>query len=301
MNTNLANTNIDKHLNISLSTNETILGVVCISHGMAEHVGRYKWLINKFNKSGYHVYAANHRGHGSWIDANNTKGFFAENNGWQLVTDDLVAVIKKAQNEHLNLKHYLLGHSMGSWIALSALQENIKLDGLVLSGSAKLDYLTITVQSLIINVINFFKGKYHHSELMDKLTIRRYNNLFQPICSPNDWISSDKESVLNYTNDIKCGFIVTIGLWKDLVFGFKRVFSYKSYQNIKFDIPIFIISGDKDPVGGNGKLVRDLHLFLNSFYTNVSMYLVSEARHEVLTEKNKEENFLKIINFIKQN
>ncbi|MDA1083821.1 MAG: alpha/beta hydrolase, partial [Proteobacteria bacterium] len=52
-----------------------IYGVVHISHGMAEHVGRYKWLISKFNQEGYHVYAANHRGHGSWINTDNPKGF----------------------------------------------------------------------------------------------------------------------------------------------------------------------------------------------------------------------------------
>ena len=34
---------------------------------------------------------------------------------------------------------------------------------------------------------------------------------------------------------------------------------------------IFIISGDKDPVGGNGKLVRDLYLFLN--FPNISNLL----------------------------
>lgn len=299
MNTNLANTN--KHLNIYLSMNMNIYGVVHISHGMAEHVGRYKWLISKFNQEGYHVYAANHRGHGSWINTDNPKGFFAENNGWQHVTQDLIAVIQKAQTDHPNLKHYLLGHSMGSWIALSAVQENIKIDGLVMCGSAKLDNFSILVQSILINIIYFFKGKHHYSLLMDKLTMRRYNNLFKPFKSPNDWISSDTESVKDYTDDINCGFIVTIGLWKDLVTGFKKVFSLKYYKNISFNVPIFIISGDKDPVGGNGKLVRDLYLFLNSIFTNVSMALIKDSRHEVLTEINKEESFLKIINFFKNN
>ena len=84
----------------------------------------------------------------------NPKGFFAENNGWQHVTQDLIAVIQKAQTDHPNLKHYLLGHSMGSWIALSAVQENIKIDGLVMCGSAKLDNFSILVQSILINFIS---------------------------------------------------------------------------------------------------------------------------------------------------
>ena len=39
-------------------------GVFIISHGMAEHLGRYNWLISKLNSDGYHVISRDHRGHG---------------------------------------------------------------------------------------------------------------------------------------------------------------------------------------------------------------------------------------------
>ena len=39
-------------------------GVFIISHGMAEHMGRYKWIISKLNNDGYHVLARDHKGHG---------------------------------------------------------------------------------------------------------------------------------------------------------------------------------------------------------------------------------------------
>jgi len=32
-------------------------GVIVISHGMAEHLGRYDWFINQLNHDGFHVYA----------------------------------------------------------------------------------------------------------------------------------------------------------------------------------------------------------------------------------------------------
>ncbi|MDA1038045.1 MAG: alpha/beta hydrolase, partial [Proteobacteria bacterium] len=54
---NINQANLNKHLNISYTTNDEINGIVHISHGMAEHVGRYQWLISKFNDAGYHVYA----------------------------------------------------------------------------------------------------------------------------------------------------------------------------------------------------------------------------------------------------
>ena len=48
-------------------------GVFIISHGMAEHMGRYDWLISKLNADGYQVIARDHRGHGINI---NKKNFF---------------------------------------------------------------------------------------------------------------------------------------------------------------------------------------------------------------------------------
>ena len=77
---------IDKKIiHESLSTQPTIKGVVTISHGMAEHMQRYDWLIKRFNASGYHVISSDHIGHGSFIDKGGLPGYFGEG-------DDLVNV-----------------------------------------------------------------------------------------------------------------------------------------------------------------------------------------------------------------
>ena len=39
-------------------------GIFIISHGMAEHMGRYQWLISQLNNDGYHVISRDHKGHG---------------------------------------------------------------------------------------------------------------------------------------------------------------------------------------------------------------------------------------------
>ena len=39
-------------------------GVVVISHGMAEHSGRYSHVAEALVEAGYHVYIPDHRGHG---------------------------------------------------------------------------------------------------------------------------------------------------------------------------------------------------------------------------------------------
>ena len=60
---------------------EAAKAIIHISHGMAEHIGRYNWLISKLNADGYHVIARDHRGHGSNIINGHTQGFFADTNG----------------------------------------------------------------------------------------------------------------------------------------------------------------------------------------------------------------------------
>ena len=46
----------------SLSKIEKPSGLIVISHGMAEHIGRYAWVIDKLNHDGFHVIAKDHLG-----------------------------------------------------------------------------------------------------------------------------------------------------------------------------------------------------------------------------------------------
>ena len=55
--------------------------VIYITHGMAEHIGRYKWFIQKLNQDNFHVIAYDHRGHGEQIKKGKLQGHFA-NKKW---------------------------------------------------------------------------------------------------------------------------------------------------------------------------------------------------------------------------
>ena len=85
---------------------------------------------------------------------------------------------------------------------------------------------------MFVNLIFHLKGKYHESLLMHKVTMQKFNSFFKPNNTPNDWISSDRESVDQYTKDPLCGFVVTIGLWKDTVDGLKQIFLKDRYKNV---------------------------------------------------------------------
>ena len=272
-------------------------GVFIISHGMAEHMGRYQWLISQLNNDGYHVISRDHKGHGINIINGETPGLFSDNNGWLKVRDDLKETINYAERKFQNLPCFLLGHSMGSWIALSSLNSKSSLKAIILTGSSKLPKLAIILNLIIIKVDILINGKFNRSTIMDRLTMRRFNAEFKPNRTPNDWISSDEDSVNDYTNDPHCGFIVTSSLWLDLCNGLMMIFNKRYYSELNKDIPILIMSGKNDAASANSKLSIKLYKFLNKIFSNVK-HMIIDSRHEIFTDLNKHSSYDYLLEFI---
>ena len=110
---------------------EQVRGVVVISHGLAEHSGRYAHVGARLAAAGFAAYAADHRGHGR------TQGSRANLERMALVVDDLGAFVRLATGRHPGVPVFLLGHSFGGLVALQyATDPGCPLDGLVLSAPA---------------------------------------------------------------------------------------------------------------------------------------------------------------------
>ena len=64
------------------------------------------------------------------------------------------------------------------------------------------------------------------------------------------------------------------------------------------DKPILLLSGDKDPVGGFGKGVRQVYSRLVKTGHAPELKLYPEGRHEMLNEENRREVYQDILLFI---
>ena len=85
-----------------------------------------------------------------------------------------------------------------------------------------------------------------------------------------------------YIEDSLCGFPFTAYGYADLMTGLGHVASPKWAAKVP-DMPILLISGDKDPVGAMGKGVKKVNKYLvNSGHTHVTFKLYPGARHEIL-------------------
>lgn len=70
-------------------------------------------------------------------------------------------------------------------------------------------------------------------------------------------------------------------------------------NKVPLDLPIYIMSGDKDPVGKNGKgVLRLKDRYVNLGVKKVSWKLYEGGRHEMLNEINKEEVINDIISWL---
>jgi alpha-beta hydrolase superfamily lysophospholipase len=88
--------------------------VVVISHGLAEHSGRYTDLAARLVAHGYAVYALDHRGHGR------SSGVRANIERFSYLVSDLSAFVGRAQRQHPDATTFLVGHSMGGAVALAS-------------------------------------------------------------------------------------------------------------------------------------------------------------------------------------
>jgi acylglycerol lipase len=105
--------------------------VIVIAHGLAEHSSRYAHVARYLVQSGYAVYTFDQRGHGQ--SRGDRLGYFER---FDLLSEDLRQYVELAQAEQKSGPPFLLGHSMGSLLALYyAIRHQTALKGLVVSGS----------------------------------------------------------------------------------------------------------------------------------------------------------------------
>ena len=95
---------------------ENILGVVVISHGFTENADKYKEVIYYFLKMGYHVYMADHCGHGRSYRLTDDLSLVHVDR-YERYIEDLLLVAHEAKAAYPALNLYLYGHSMGGGIA----------------------------------------------------------------------------------------------------------------------------------------------------------------------------------------
>lgn len=273
--------------------------VIQIVHGMAEHIGRYSEFASFLIKQGFAVFMNDHPGHGKSIQQEKHKGYFGDRDGWKNVIKDMKVLHDRASDLLPGVPIILFGHSMGSFFARAYAMLYPKDNAAyIFSGTAGRNPL-IGLGRSAAKFERLKNGPMKASRLLQKLSTGAYNKKFAREGLANTYLSSVEAVSTAYKNDPLCGFAFTAEAMLDLCKVMKRI-TGKQWADKVSDVPIYLFWGELDPVGAYGKGPRQVVNWLaDTKHTQVEYRPYQAGRHEMLNEKNKEEVYEHIIQFIK--
>lgn len=268
-----------------------IIGILQISHGMCEFIDRYDKFAHYLCDNGFLVVGNDHLGHGESVTSKDNWGYFADKDGHNIVLEDLLEVTKITKDLYPNLPYFLLGHSMGSFFARYYMcKYGNELDGCIVMGTGQQNAATLKAGKVMCRAVAANKGWHYRSSLLHAMALGSYNKKWEPSNTHVDWLTKDNSIIEWYYNEPKCSFHFTANGFYNLFSVIEEVINKNNLANIPKDLPVFIVSGQDDPVGDFGKAPVSVYNDLVSVgIKDVMKKLYLNDRHEILNELDKEE------------
>jgi len=274
--------------------------VLQIFHGMAEHAGRYARLAKFLNSQNIIVFGDDHRGHGKTSQLNGKPGVIGKNGFYNIVEDEYM-ITKMLKEKYPNIPIFLFTHSFGSFVGQEYITKyGNEIDGVILCGSAAQIGPEFKFAKILALIQVKLLGEEKEAKLLEKLSFGSYIKKIHNPRSASDWISSDPDEVKKYIDDKYCGFTCSTGFYYYFTDGLINLYRNDKLAQIPKTLPIYIISGQEDPVGQYGKRVKELYDIYKALgLSDLNIKLYQGSRHELLNELNRDEvteDILKWIN-----
>ncbi len=233
---------------------------IFLVHGYGEHIGRYTHVAEALVNAGYAVFGLDHRGHGK------SDGLQAYFETIEQPIKDLAQYFEQVQQQYPNLKLFMLGHSMGSLLALAfALKYQAELAGLLISGCAVNG--DEAVPGVILGLANLLKNIMPTTPLIPGL--------------PASELSTDTAVVDAYQKDP----LVYTGAWR-VGMGALLINTGKILreQANKLTLPVLILHGENDKITPpSGSKV----IYEKAASKDKTLTMYPGMRHEIMNEREK--------------
>jgi alpha-beta hydrolase superfamily lysophospholipase len=271
---------------------------VQVAHGAAEHALRYERFAHFLNDAGFIVYGNDHRGHGKTA-ASLDKAGIAGDQGWNGMVNDAHQLTQIIKDENPGIPVFLFGHSMGSMIAQHYIQQwGDELQGVILSGTFGSLGDDTAGTAVMAEQMAQEHGATTPSVLFEGM-FSSFNEPFEPGKTGFEWLSRDDAEVQKYVDDPWCGFPFCNRLVADMFAGAQEMWTPENEARIPKDLPVLVVSGDKDPAGGFTASVQVLlDRYAEHGLANVTSKFYAGARHEILNETNRDEVHQDILDWL---
>lgn len=279
-----------------------VRAILQISHGMTEHIDRYDRMARYLTKNDILVIGNDHLGHGKTAKDKDELGYFPTKELSKTVVDDLYKVSQKIQAAYPDVPFFLMGHSMGSFMARRYMMTyGDGLDGAILMGTGSQSNIALEAAKIIDSALILLMGERFRSKLMLYLAFGSYNKRIRPLRSNNDWLSRDAERVTKYDDDPYAGFAFTLNGYRVLFDVLSYIQDKKHIQNLPKNVPVLFLSGAEDPVGHYGADIPKIcQEWKRAGVKNIRMKLYNEDRHELLNELDYEQVQKDILRFLEK-
>jgi len=279
-----------------------IRAVLQLAHGVSEFILRYEPFAEYLNAHGFAVVGHDHIGHGDSLAPGAPRMYFGPKGSWDWVVADLEQRRQLAKAQFPDVPYFLLGHSMGSFLARTHLiRYPGAVDGAVIMGTGQMAAPLVAGGRLIAAIESLRLGEENAAPIINKLSFNPYNKIFAPNRTAFDWLSVNEENVDWYISHPLCGGDPSLGLFREMLGGIAFMKKPGNVAKMEKSTPILFISGQMDPVGDCSKGVKlACESFRKAGMKDVSLKLYPGLRHEILCETEKETVFADILAWLER-
>ncbi len=285
------------------------VALIQLVHGMCEFIERYDEFARFLADKGFLVYGHDDVGHGQSIRTEDDLGKIHAKEPADVLVSDIVSDYEQNGSAFPGLPHFMLGHSMGSFLVRKTLADfSAKLpsfSGAILVGTGSAKGSTVRGGLLFLKSLRRLPGggDLQSSAIKalshDKKEYRGFSVDGSDL--GNNWLTRDLGVAKKFLENPKTRFIFSVNFYIALLTAVDEGRKLDSALKIKRDLPILIISGQEDPVGGHGKWINEVYgLYEEAGLFDVHKKLYPGARHEILNETNREEVYADVYRWLRR-
>ncbi len=277
-----------------------VKAIVQICHGMTEYAERYEEFARYLAERNILVVGNDHLGHGESVRTEEDYGYFAEENGNKVLIKDIHRLRKMIQEDYPGVPYFILGHSMGSFLARQYTCCYGKgLSGAIFLGTGTIPKKVLKLGMVCLGTMAKMKGWRYQSPALNKLLNRTFNRKIENPKTDKDWLTKEEKIVNETMKDKKCQFLFTLNAYYNMLLGLYKISGESYLQKMPKELPVFFAAGGDDPVGDYGKGVLKVYSqFKEVGMKNVKCKLYPGDRHELLNETDREKVFRNLYSWL---
>lgn len=260
--------------------------VVQLCHGVGSCTEYFGALAEFLADNGNLVIGQDHFGQGQSVSSEAERGLLYRKHGNELLIADFHRLRKTTQKKYPNLPYFVLGEGTGSFLVRQYIElHGEDLSGAVVIGSgmysqALLDFLKGLCRTRA--ALHGWNSRF--GWIRDKIDWY-LNRPFAPARTQLDWLTKDVAEVNHALQDPLREIPPSISYYYHLLRAAEFAQDPVNVRAIPDRLPIFLISGEKDPVGGMGSGVHKLYQqYRYNGVDLVKMKLYPNDRHALMLE-----------------